>query len=357
MYCETMAPYAGNEPLLIMTFQESLSSHVAAWFLQLEEITHWKGLTVAFLAQYLFNTESTLDYLDLQGMERKSGEALDLGDQGDTIDSHFDANEHSSKNNEESMKRVRRPINRVVIQKANPKEADHQGQLEGSPLTLLWDRQVQGHQAEGEWRDTEEWETLDAPHRNQLKASKEESLREGDIAWSPHHKGENCEIPFSLIDPLSFNQSFCPIFPRTVDVDPNFDFPCVGTQNEEALEETYGTLKNMTEGAFLERVVNQILLLARSRYWSNSWILKSLVNPGQALVKLGQHWSNLPKPQEKCTRQPMFFRVLKCNPASFSQGQNRLKKEGYLSFAGDQRHVENLGGTSVPNDQALVSSA
>uniref|UniRef100_A0A2N9F447 Retrotransposon gag domain-containing protein n=1 Tax=Fagus sylvatica TaxID=28930 RepID=A0A2N9F447_FAGSY len=125
MYCETMAPYAGNEPLLIMTFQESLSSHVAAWFLQLEEITHWKGLTVAFLAQYLFNTESTLDYLDLQGMERKSGEALDLGDQGDTIDSHFDANEHSSKNNEESMKRVRRPINRVVIQKANPKEADH----------------------------------------------------------------------------------------------------------------------------------------------------------------------------------------------------------------------------------------
>ena len=76
MYCETMAPYAGNEPLLIMIFQESLSGHVAAWFLQLEEITYWKGLENAFLAQYHFNTESVPDYLDLQRMERESKEAL-----------------------------------------------------------------------------------------------------------------------------------------------------------------------------------------------------------------------------------------------------------------------------------------
>ena len=76
MYCETMAPYAGNEPLLIMIFQESLSGHVAAWFLQLEEITYWKGLENAFLAQYHFNTESVPDCLDLQRMERESKEAL-----------------------------------------------------------------------------------------------------------------------------------------------------------------------------------------------------------------------------------------------------------------------------------------
>jgi hypothetical protein len=55
-----MAPYAGNEPLLIMTFQESLSSHAASWFIQLKEITHLKGLTDAFLAEYRFNTESAL---------------------------------------------------------------------------------------------------------------------------------------------------------------------------------------------------------------------------------------------------------------------------------------------------------
>ena len=115
MYCETMAPYGGNEPFFIMTFQESLSNHVTTWFLQLKGITHWKGLTDAFLAQYFFNTESAPDCLDLQRMERKSGEALDPGDQGDTIDSHSDVDGHSLKNNEESKKRVQSSINRVVI--------------------------------------------------------------------------------------------------------------------------------------------------------------------------------------------------------------------------------------------------
>ena len=65
MYRETMTTYAGNEPLLIMTFQESLSSHAVAWFLQLEEITHWKGLADAFFAQYHFNTELAPDCVKL----------------------------------------------------------------------------------------------------------------------------------------------------------------------------------------------------------------------------------------------------------------------------------------------------
>ncbi len=76
MYCERMAPYARNEPFLIMIFQKSLSGYAAAWFLQLEEITHWKGLENAFLAQYHFNTEFVPNCLDLQRMERKSREAL-----------------------------------------------------------------------------------------------------------------------------------------------------------------------------------------------------------------------------------------------------------------------------------------
>ena len=76
MYCETMTPYAENEPLWIMTFQESLSDHAVAWFLQQEEITHWKGLTDDFLAQSRFNTESTPDYLDLQRIVKESEEAL-----------------------------------------------------------------------------------------------------------------------------------------------------------------------------------------------------------------------------------------------------------------------------------------
>uniref|UniRef100_A0A2N9E400 Uncharacterized protein n=1 Tax=Fagus sylvatica TaxID=28930 RepID=A0A2N9E400_FAGSY len=96
MYCGTMAPYAGNERLLIMTFQESLSSHAA----------------------------SCTDCLDLQRMERISEEALVPRDQGDTIDFHSDADKHSLKKNEESKKRFRSLINRVVIQKEKPKEAD-----------------------------------------------------------------------------------------------------------------------------------------------------------------------------------------------------------------------------------------
>ena len=107
-----------------MKFQESLSSHIVASFLQLKEITHFLDLTDAFLAQYRFNTESTLDCLHLQRMERKRREALDPKGQRDTIDSHCNVDGNSSKNNEESNKRVRSLINRVVIQKEKPKEAD-----------------------------------------------------------------------------------------------------------------------------------------------------------------------------------------------------------------------------------------
>ena len=57
-------------------------------------------------------------------MERTSEKALVPRDQGDTIDFHSDADKHSLKKNEESKKRFRSLINRVVIQKEKPKEAD-----------------------------------------------------------------------------------------------------------------------------------------------------------------------------------------------------------------------------------------
>uniref|UniRef100_A0A2N9I0X7 Uncharacterized protein n=1 Tax=Fagus sylvatica TaxID=28930 RepID=A0A2N9I0X7_FAGSY len=42
MYCRKMAPYADNEPLLIQTFQDTLTGNAAEWYSQLKKISHWK---------------------------------------------------------------------------------------------------------------------------------------------------------------------------------------------------------------------------------------------------------------------------------------------------------------------------
>jgi hypothetical protein len=52
MYCQKMAQYANNEPLLIQTFQGTLMGHAAEWCSQLKKISHWKELADTFLAQY-----------------------------------------------------------------------------------------------------------------------------------------------------------------------------------------------------------------------------------------------------------------------------------------------------------------
>uniref|UniRef100_A0A2N9HJI6 Retrotransposon gag domain-containing protein n=1 Tax=Fagus sylvatica TaxID=28930 RepID=A0A2N9HJI6_FAGSY len=44
MYCRKMAPYVDNEPLLIQTFQDTLTGHAAEWYSQLKKISHWKEL-------------------------------------------------------------------------------------------------------------------------------------------------------------------------------------------------------------------------------------------------------------------------------------------------------------------------
>uniref|UniRef100_A0A2N9FKF0 Retrotransposon gag domain-containing protein n=1 Tax=Fagus sylvatica TaxID=28930 RepID=A0A2N9FKF0_FAGSY len=59
MYCRKMAPYADNEPLLIQTFQDTLTGNAAEWYSQLKKISHWKELADTFLAQYGFNSQNS----------------------------------------------------------------------------------------------------------------------------------------------------------------------------------------------------------------------------------------------------------------------------------------------------------
>jgi hypothetical protein len=69
-----MAQYADNEPLLIQTFQDTLTRHAVEWYSQLKKISHWKELADTFLAQYGFNSQIAPDRFDLQRMEKKSSE-------------------------------------------------------------------------------------------------------------------------------------------------------------------------------------------------------------------------------------------------------------------------------------------
>jgi hypothetical protein len=65
MYCQKMEQYADNEPLLIQTFQDTLTGHAAEWYSQLKKISHWKELANTFLAQYRFNSQIAPDRFDL----------------------------------------------------------------------------------------------------------------------------------------------------------------------------------------------------------------------------------------------------------------------------------------------------
>jgi hypothetical protein len=76
MYCRKMAPYADNEPLLIQTFQDTLTGNAAEWYSQLKKISHWKELADTFLAQYGFNSQIAPNRFDLQRMEKKSNETF-----------------------------------------------------------------------------------------------------------------------------------------------------------------------------------------------------------------------------------------------------------------------------------------
>ena len=76
MYCRKMELYVDNEPLLIQTFQDTLTGHAAEWYSQLKKISHWKELANTFLAQYGFNSQIAPNRFDLQRMEKKSSETF-----------------------------------------------------------------------------------------------------------------------------------------------------------------------------------------------------------------------------------------------------------------------------------------
>jgi hypothetical protein len=60
MYCWKMVQYVDNEPLLIQTFQDTLTGHTAEWYSQLKKISHWKELADTFLAQVWFQLTNSI---------------------------------------------------------------------------------------------------------------------------------------------------------------------------------------------------------------------------------------------------------------------------------------------------------
>uniref|UniRef100_A0A2N9FKS6 Integrase catalytic domain-containing protein n=1 Tax=Fagus sylvatica TaxID=28930 RepID=A0A2N9FKS6_FAGSY len=77
MYCRKMAPYADNEPLLIQTFQDTLTGNAAEWYSQLKKISHWKeagGYLLGSIRVQLPNSSGPDSIL--QRMEKKSNETF-----------------------------------------------------------------------------------------------------------------------------------------------------------------------------------------------------------------------------------------------------------------------------------------
>ncbi|RDX67443.1 hypothetical protein CR513_53680, partial [Mucuna pruriens] len=68
-----MASHAHDDKLLIHFFQESLIEVASGWYLNLEEgrIRTWKDLAEAFLKQYKYNEDMTLDCTQLQNMAKR----------------------------------------------------------------------------------------------------------------------------------------------------------------------------------------------------------------------------------------------------------------------------------------------
>ena len=73
-----MAAYAGNEPLLMHFFQDSLTGASLDWYMQLERshFSTWGELADAFLKHYHYNTAMAQSRTQLQGMVQKSKESF-----------------------------------------------------------------------------------------------------------------------------------------------------------------------------------------------------------------------------------------------------------------------------------------
>jgi hypothetical protein len=73
-----MAKVIRDDKLLIYFFQDSPTGFSLSWYIRLEnvKIKSWKDLMEAFLKQYKFNLEITLDRTSLMSMEKRSQESV-----------------------------------------------------------------------------------------------------------------------------------------------------------------------------------------------------------------------------------------------------------------------------------------
>ena len=78
MYYKKISAHTDNDKLLIYYFQDSLTRIASQWYLKLDRthIRSWKDLARAFLTQYKYATDFTLDRLSLQTMEKKYSESF-----------------------------------------------------------------------------------------------------------------------------------------------------------------------------------------------------------------------------------------------------------------------------------------
>ena len=78
MYCKKMTGYKSNDKLLIHCFQDSLSRPATRGynFLSQDQIKSWMDLAKAFLVQYKHMTDTALDRMSLQNMEKKTNETF-----------------------------------------------------------------------------------------------------------------------------------------------------------------------------------------------------------------------------------------------------------------------------------------
>jgi hypothetical protein len=77
-YCNKMAEVVHDEKLLIHFFQDCLSGTALTWYMWLDntKVKRWKDLVDAFIRQYKFNMNMTLDRSSLQATGKGTKESI-----------------------------------------------------------------------------------------------------------------------------------------------------------------------------------------------------------------------------------------------------------------------------------------
>jgi len=77
-YCNKMAEVVHDEKLLMHLFQDSLSGAALSWYMRLDnaKIRKWKDLVEAFVKQYKYNMDITLDRTSLSNLEKRDKESI-----------------------------------------------------------------------------------------------------------------------------------------------------------------------------------------------------------------------------------------------------------------------------------------